>query len=598
MWYIAHVINRTWFLRRRFISALALFVLAGAAFAWAGTRWAHGHADAVADTLAGQTARSHAGLLASELQKFRLLPLVLVEYPDVATALDTGAPAAIDRLNRTLELLAARTDAAALYVIDRHGLTIAANNWRLPASFVGQNYSFRPYFRDAMKHGASELFALGTVSGRPGLYLARRLDIGGRAVGMVVVKVEFDRLEANWVRAAGPSFVTDAHGVILITSVPGWRFRTTHQLDPATLAQARATLQFGNTSPQAAPIDLSRWPNAIVQPETPYRAIALPVSLAGARLIHLEPLSAPLAAATTNVRLWGLALLIVLGVAAGLAIRDREKRQLQRDARVALEQEVARRTVELSDTNRQLTIESRERAEADRRFRAAREELAQPNRLGSLGQITAGVAHEINQPVAAIRTFAENAGRFLDRDQIDPVRGNLTQIIDLTVRIGTITAELRNFARRKTPQPGAIALGSVIDGALLIAGERAREITTIEMPPGLRALRVAGDRVRLEQIVVNLLQNALDALDGVAGPRIAITAHTDETIELVVADNGAGIDPAIADALFNPFVSGKPAGLGLGLGIARDIAREFGGELALGASPLGGAAFVLRLRRA
>jgi two-component system C4-dicarboxylate transport sensor histidine kinase DctB len=228
----------------RFRLGIAALILALAALALllAGTRWARGHADAVADVTASQAARSHAGLLASELQKFRLLPLVLVEYPDVATALDTHAPAAIDRLNRTLELLAARTDAAAIYVIDAKGLTIATSNWRLPTSFVGQNYSFRPYFRGAMREGASELFALGTVSGRPGLYLARRLDVGGRALGTVVVKVEFDRLEANWARTTGPSFVTDPHGVILITSVRDWRFRTTHKLDPATLARARATL--------------------------------------------------------------------------------------------------------------------------------------------------------------------------------------------------------------------------------------------------------------------------------------------------------------------------------------------------------------------
>ncbi len=90
-----------------------------------------------------------------------------------------------------------------IYVIDANGLTVAASNWRLPTSFVGQNYSFRPYFRDAMARGASELFALGTISGRPGLFLARRLEVGGRAVGTVVVKVEFDRLEAIWARAAG-----------------------------------------------------------------------------------------------------------------------------------------------------------------------------------------------------------------------------------------------------------------------------------------------------------------------------------------------------------------------------------------------------------
>jgi two-component system C4-dicarboxylate transport sensor histidine kinase DctB len=588
-------------IRLRLVAAASLLLLAGAVLLWAGTRWAHAQAEAAADAAASQTARGHAGLLASELQKFRLLPLVLVEYPDVATALETHAPAAVERLNRTLELLASRTDAAVIYVIDAKGLTVAASNWRLPTSFVGQNYSFRPYFRDAMARGSSELFALGTISGRPGLFLARRLEVGGRAVGTVVVKVEFDRLEATWARTAGPSFVTDAHGVILITSVPEWRFRATHPLDAATLAQARSTLQFGSGPPQAAPLSLSgaSATATLGGNRAQYRLGSLPVPLAESRLIHLEPLAAPLAAATTRVRLWGLGILIILGAVAGLAWRAREKRQLQREARVALEQEVARRTAELRETNSRLTIESRERVDAERRFRAAREELAQANRLGSLGQITAGVAHEINQPVAAIRTFAENAGTFLDRDQIDPVRGNLAQIIDLTARIGSITAELRNFARRRTPARGAIALGSVIDGALLILGERAREVVTVDLPAGMRDTQVSGDRVRLEQILVNLLQNALDAVEGVAAPRILIAAAASGSdVTVTVGDNGRGVDPTIADQLFAPFVSAKPEGLGLGLAIARDIAREFGGELEIGNSALDGAAFMLRLKRA
>ncbi len=420
--------------------------------------------------------------------------------------------------------------------------------------------------------------------------------MAGRAVGTVVVKVEFDRLEATWARTAGPGFVTDAHGVILITSVPEWRFRATHPLDAATLAQARSTLQFGSGPPQAAPLTLSGASATATLGGTraQYRVGSLPVPLAESRLIHLEPLAGPLAAATTRVRLWGLGILIVLGAIAGLAWRAREKRQLQREARVALEQEVARRTAELRETNSRLTIESRERVDAERRFRAAREELAQANRLGSLGQITAGVAHEINQPVAAIRTFAENAGTFLDRDQIDPVRGNLAQIIDLTARIGSITAELRNFARRRTPARGAIALGSVIDGALLILGERAREVVTVDLPAGMRDTQVAGDRVRLEQILVNLLQNALDAVEGVAAPRILIAAAASGSdVTVTVGDNGPGVDPTIADQLFAPFVSAKPEGLGLGLAIARDIAREFGGELEIGSSALDGAAFTL-----
>lgn len=586
---------------RRSLFAVLVIVAGLVLIAMAAGRYARGQAIAAADIQAARTARSHAGLLASELQKFRLLPDVLAEYPDVEAALATHAAAPIARLNRSFALLAQRTDAAAIYLIDADGLTLAANNWRLPTSFVGSNYAFRPYFRDAMRSGHSELFALGTVSGRPGLYLARRLDVAGRPAGTIVVKVEFDRVEQLWARAAGPSFVTDAQGVILITSVPAWRFRATRPLDAATLARVRQTLQFGNAPPGPAPIDLSGPLARVGAPAraVSFRAATQGVPLADGRLVHLEPMAAPLAAANTRVRLWGLALLAVIGVAAGLLWRDREKRQIERENQRALEAEVARRTAELRAANESLRIESAERAAADQRFRAAREELAQANRLGSLGQITAGVAHEINQPVAAIRAFAENAGAFLDRQQFEPVRENIGRIIDLTSRIGSITAELRNFARRKTPETGAIAIRSVIDGSMMIVGERAREMTAIALPVALAPVLVVGDRVRLEQILVNLLQNALEAVAAVPKPaiRLNVAAPGDTMIALTISDNGSGVDPDIAGSLFTPFVSGKPGGIGLGLAIARDIAREFGGDLTLATGP-GGASFTLMLRRA
>lgn len=579
-------------LRPRTLFVIVLLVAAAVMLVIASERWANSQAAHETDQAAEQTARAHAGLLASELQKFRLLPQVLSEYPDVAAVLGGSAPAAEARLNETLELLANRTDAAVIYVIGLDGRTVAASNWRLPTSFIGQNYGFRPYFRDAMRSGNSELFALGTVSGRPGLYLARRVEQGRRAIGAIVVKVEFDSLESSLGRAGGATFVTDPRGVVLVTSVPGWRFRSTHALDAATLADAQRTLQFGPTPPAPLPFTLEDREVDIGRDR--YRAASLPVALEGAQLIHLEPLAPALATAKTRARLWGLGLLLVAVVGAAALIRDADRRRLQREAREALEAEVARRTAELSDANARLLVESAEREEADQRYRLAREELAQANRLGSLGQITAGVAHEINQPVAAIRTFAENATTFLEREATDKVRGNLAQIVSLTARIGAITAELRGFARRKTPAKGSTAIGAAIDGAMLLMGDRARGSVQIDIAKDVRSARVVGDRVRVEQVLINLLQNALDA-----ARHVVVTAHAEEeTIALTVSDDGPGVDPELADKLFTPFVSGKPQGLGLGLAIARDIAREFGGELTLAKSALDGASFQWTLKRA
>lgn len=590
--------NRPSFIASRWLLLAAAALVLAAAVAWGAMRWAQTTARTEADANAAQMARSHAGLLASELQKFRLLPLVLSEYPDARAVLERDDPAAVARLNDRLELLAERTDAAAIYVIGRGGRTIAASNWRLPTSFVGQDYGFRPYFREALESGAAELFALGTVSGRPGLFIARRIEADGRTLGVIVVKVEFDALEAQWARQQGMTFVTDAHGVIIITSRPEWRFRATRPLDEATRAEIRRSIQFGALP--LAPLGLieTRGAVRVTGSDARHRVAHTPVPLAGARLSYLQPLEPAEAAAAANARVAVLSGLIVAALAFAWLWRARVRRRALEEASHKLEGEVAARTAELSDANAQLVAESAEREAADRRFRAAREELAQANRLGSIGQITAGVAHEINQPVAAIRTFAENAGRFLDRAEPDQVRGNLTHIVALTDRIGRITGELRTFARRGTPAIGAVALDAVIEGALLLIGDRIRAGGVALDRDGDAHVRVVADKVRLEQVMINLIQNALEALADTPDPRIAIIVAPGDEVTIDVTDNGPGIAPDIADQLFTPFVTGKRDGLGLGLGIARDIVREFGGRLeAIDGAPRG-ATFRITLRRA
>ncbi len=585
------------------ISRVALMIALGAAallvIAVVALRWASLHAISSSDVAAEQMARTDAGLIASELQKFRLLPLVLSEYPDVRDALAAPERRTIERLNGKLELLSERTDAAAIYVIAANGVTVAASNWRLPTSFMGQNYGFRPYFQGAVRDGSAELFALGTISGRPGLFIARRIAEGGKLLGVIVVKVEFNTIEAALTRQPGPSFVTDTHGVITITSNADWRFRTLRPLDNATRDLVRRTLQFGNLPLNPLTLDSGNLdPKAtVVIAGERYRVAAAAVPLAGAELRYLQPLAPALVSANAIARTVILGAFILLVLVLGALVRVRERTAMQAEARRALEQQVALRTSELREANALLMEESRERERADQLYRASREELAQANRLGSIGQITAGVAHEINQPVAAIRTFAENSAKLLDRGDAEKAKGNLSLIVDLTARIGAITAELRAFARRGTPVMGAVEIGAAIDATLMLIGDRIRaggiELVRSEDEP---QTRVIADRIRLEQILINLIQNAIEAIADQPGGRIAITVSTNSHVRVDIADNGPGVSPEVSDSLFTPFITSKRDGLGLGLGIARDIAREFGGELDHLPGPQGGSIFRITLR--
>jgi len=582
--------------RRLFVAVAAgLAILLVAAFGLA--QWAAGRAGAQAEVEARQNARAHASLLESELQKFRLLPRVLTEFPDVRAALADKSNAASRRLDRELEQLAARTDATVIYVIDAGGTTIAASNWRAPTSFVGENYRFRPYFQGAMRSGEAELFALGTVSGRPGLYLARRVDVGGRQLGVIVLKVEFDKLESRWADSAAATLVTDAAGIVVMSSEPAWRFRSFAPISAAAQQRLRATRSYGDA--RLDPLPVSRTGDGIRVGGDLFREASERVSFPGGTLRLLQPAEPARASANATARVAFLVLLILVGAAIITLLRVVERQTLRQAAHEALEREVAARTRDLRTANDELRLASDRQTETDRRYRAAREELAQASRLGSIGQITAGVAHEINQPIAAIRTFAENSLRYLERAQPDKARGNLDTIVELTARVGAITNELRNFARRKPTPLGPVAVQSAIDGTLLLIGDRLRAQgialdVAIENP----AAAVHADRVRLEQVLVNLLQNAVEAVQGVKDARIALRTHGSDPVHIDVCDNGPGVPAELLPQLFTPFVTGRPDGLGLGLAIASDIMAEFGGTLTLIPSPLGGAGFRLTLRPA
>lgn len=584
---------------RDIVAALALLITLAASI-FAADRWVNRTALAESDTMAGQTAAIHAGLLSSELQKFRLLPLVLGDYPDVRAILGTpnGDPA---RLNAQLALFAERTGAAVIYVIRPDGRTMAASNYREATSFVGQDYGFRPYFRQALASGDAEMFGLGTISGRPGLFIARRVEGDGGARGVIVVKVEFDAVEAQWARQSGPTFVTDARGVVIITSRPEWRFRATRPLTAATRAAIRSTIQFGGLPLDALAMTEADGVTQIADARPIYRRVQTAVPLVGAQLSYFQPVAPQRARAAATARLAVFSLLVLSALAFAWSWRARVRQRALEEARIALEVEVERRTHELRDANALLVAESGARQATDRKFRAAREELAHANRLGSIGQITAGVTHEINQPVAAIQTFAENARKLIARGDQLRADANLAQIVGLTDRIGRITGELRGFARRGTPGTVRVGLDAAIEGTLLLVGDRIASAGAKLVRHGTAEnIEVIADKIRLEQVLINLIHNAVEATADTSDPviELRIDGKGTDTIRITVADNGPGVAPDIADEIFTPFVTGKRDGLGLGLGIARDIVREFGGRLESVASPLGGAAFVIHLKRA
>lgn len=517
---------------------------------------------------AEQSAGLLGALLASEIEHYQALPIALATDNGVAAVLVNGDVEAANRLSRRFGLISDQIGSAAIYLVAANGRTLAASNAGRPDSFVGNDYRFREYFRQAMRSGRGTQFALGSTTGRPGLYLAQRVERAGQNLGVLVVKVEFENLEADWQQSGISAFVTDASGSIIITTDPRWRFRKATALLLIDDGRERVRIAYGEASPSFM---LAR-SQTIVPGWSVHAMLAVDQ--------RIEDAVTAAAAMTT------LAMLAIGGILFWLwrnRRRSRSKQQADEKARQMLEDRVKQRTIELSKTNSQLLDEMSERRRAEEEARVLHEELEQANRLAMLGQIAAGVTHEINQPVAAIRATADNVGALIERGQIGAARSALGKIGKLTERIGTITGELQGFSAKRSGRSRLISVDAALDGALLLVGTSLRQAgVSLERSPRNSDLKIWADKIRIEQILVNLLRNSLDAITEQADPRILINVRqSNGHIDIRIGDNGPGIAPAIEALLFTPFRTTKENGLGLGLVISRDIAASLGGELNL-----------------
>jgi two-component system, NtrC family, C4-dicarboxylate transport sensor histidine kinase DctB len=513
------------------------------------------------------TAQLRTLVLQSELDKQRAIPLILADDSDIKSAVSQPNISELQHISRKLEKLKNGTHSAVIYILNNHGVALASSNWALSTSFVGNDYSFREYFQQAMANGYAEQFALGTVSRKPGLYLAQRILVNEKAIGIVVVKVEFDDMETAWAKAQDQTFVIDAQDHILLSFNPDWRFQEARVADNNSLSMYLA-----------APVQ--GWRLQVITGLAPAQKAAQ------AALI--------------------MALMAEVLIAMVLIFWRRRNRQLQEKAHTAqryreqLELDVAARTHELSQTNLRLSQEITEHQQAQRKLNQLQADLVQANKLAALGQITAGVAHELNQPLSAIRLYAENTLRLLKKTASAPdlVTENLNNIVRMSDRIGHITGDLRAFSRKATHETEALSLKETVNSSVILNKSRLKEDkVNLFIDPIDAELQVVAGRIRLEQVIVNLLQNAFEAVEKIENPSVRMTlTDQGDTVTLSIRDNGPGLAPEIYDKLFIPFVTTKLTGLGLGLVIAHDIIHDFGGKLSADTST-DGATFHVTLRK-
>jgi PAS domain S-box-containing protein len=692
-------------------AVLVTLLLIGVAGQWAANREASFQADSIR-----RATEVHALSLRDAAGKYAYLPLTARMHPDILAVLaHPQDPATRQRANHYIEEVNRHAGSDVLYLIDLQGLTLAASNWATPRSFVGESYANRPYFIDARAGRNGLFYGVGQTTGEPGLFLSAPVQPeGGAVLGVLTVKVSLRQLQEAWTFVRDPILLTDARGIVFLSSVPAWMYQATRPLGDTDLDWVQRHQQYGTHNrfpvlPWTVEHDEGQ-PGYLVRTDVggqPRSFLAVDEALPdlGWTLTVMADHSDVTRA---RERTWMLGLLCAgLLLLGGLYWQLRERRFAeQRDARRDLEQRVRERTHALDEAHsfrkamedsllvgmraRDLTgriiyvnpafcemtgydvdellgrlppypywhpddvaqhwrqndttmsgqaalsgFESRlrhrdghevitmvytaalidvdgkhsgwmssvvditEQKRAELRQRQNDEQLQHAQRLASLGEMASTLAHELNQPLMALSNFASAAKAFAKQGNQQLLVSSLDETVVQAQRSAEIVRRIRGFVRQRTVGTEDCSVAALAGNALaLLQGEmrmrRARAV--LRIPPGLPEVR--GDRVLLEQVLLNLLSNSLQAMQAVPPEQrlVEIEAGLNEgRMHIRVADRGPGIDAAVADQVFAPFFTTKTGGLGLGLNICRTIVEAHRGRLSFADRPGGGTVFTLEL---
>lgn len=517
----------------------------------------------------------------AELNRFSHLTFVLARDPFV---IETASGADTAPLNARLAAFANRSGLGAIYLMDPQGLTIAASNAGQPRSFVGQNYGFRPYFRDALAGLQGRFYGIGATTGLPGYFIADLVvsDLG-EPLGVIAIKIDLVQLENSWREGGEQVFLTNADGVVLLASDPGWRYRSLTPLDAEQRAAIAEARQFPGQD--LAPLD---W-----QPLGDDAAV-----IEGREVIHLTASGLPhgwqlhyfASADPVETRSW-LATVVALVLAGGVALVFLMRRNVQVQAALRrLEAEEA----ELRRAYDRLNVEIEERCTAERRLERTRDELARASRLAALGELAASVTHELGQPITAMRNHLA-AAEMGGGDRAIP------RLAGLVERMEGITRQLKFFAHPGENTLKPVDLCQAMREALKLVAPNieAAGVALAQDIPSTPVV-VLGNALRLEQVMVNLLRNAIDAMEDSTPRPLSVRVGQDATgAWFEVADRGHGLGQASLVELQEPFVTSRESGKGMGLGLAisAGIVKEHHGRMTARNRARGGAVFRVDIPR-
>ncbi|SNS29829.1 sensor histidine kinase [Tropicimonas sediminicola] len=577
--------------------AMLLYLMALAAVA-GGVWWFALTSDLRALSERGQADLSLASdRMVGQLQRFRELAVLLSDHPELTALLDGRGNAA--SASGVLQRTADRTGSSEILAVSASGRVLASSKAR--SGTLGAS----TYLRRALSDGALGTYhAVDPETGeRAVTFAAPVFAPSGPVAGAVIVRANVSAVEAEWRGDAMTVAFTDSYGVVFSSNRSELLFGLRGEPSPEVAERYRGIdlVRFPDVRElhiaglELWSLDAGRYlPRIALHLTRPLPVIGM----TGEALVDVAP--------SLQLASWQALVVLALGLMVGalvmiLADRRRtlaERLELEAGANAVLERRVRERTAELSATNAALRRQVEERKAAEAALKRAQADLVQAGKLSALGQMSAGISHELNQPLMAISSFAENSTAFLERGRPEKAAENLGKISELARRMGRIIRNLRAFARQEVGEVRAVDLVAVVEAVLELGGGRLRrdEVVLDWERPKLPVLAMGGE-VRLQQVVMNLVSNAVDAMEGRPEKRLTIRVEPGNPVRLRVADTGCGIDAP--DRIFDPFYStkevGHSEGMGLGLSISYGIVQSFGGVIRGSNRPGGGAEFVVEL---
>lgn len=515
----------------------------------------------------------YGGNLQSELKRNVSIPLFLARDPMLIGALNSS-----DFSQSTQHLISfvEEIGAASLMLLDNDGRTVAATD----RNRLGSQHRGEAYFVDALRANTTVFSVIPREEGGYRFAHSRRLVSGPNTLGVIVAEVDLKQFEEAWVGVSEAIMVTDNTGTIVLSTESRWRGLNEEEALKRETPQGAIERAILSTAGWGAlPSDAYLQGEAVIRREAK-------IPFQGWRITSFTPY------ASVRERVNGVLALEIMGFAILLALVF-----YALSRRTALRMALfERESAELRALNARLQREIAERKRVQETLAVTEQTLAQSSKLAALGEMSAAVSHELNQPLAAMRTYLAGARLLLRRNRPEEALSSFGRIDDLIERMGAITRQLKSYARKGGDAFVPVDMGDALATSLSMMEPqlRQRQVQITRILPEQRVL-VMGDQLRIEQVMVNLLRNALDATKTVGHPEVQIILAAGETATLTVRDNGNGIEDL--EALFEPFYTTKRPGdgVGLGLAISSGIVNDLGGRLTARNGRDGGAVFEMQL---